>query len=170
MPRFMIQVESDAGKAEELQALLKFAHHMPEGSYLSMLFTQDLLGWVEEKIRWDFPPDIYSDFEKVRADAAAGFDTLRDQLRDAENAKKQALHDLEEAHHDLANLRTTMDLLKDKLLREQAAYDRSAVRADEVISSLRRRVSLLKRALARFRKIGAAREAKWQFTLDKLRS
>lgn len=46
-------------KAQEIAALREFAARRDHNSYLAPLFSEKLIGWVENQIRVDAPPDLY---------------------------------------------------------------------------------------------------------------
>lgn len=62
----------DSSKLEEIEFLDKVASLIEEGSYLSSLFSKDLLDWTRGNIRNDFPSDLYdyySEQQKSTQDA-----------------------------------------------------------------------------------------------------
>lgn len=48
-----------ASRAEELDALRKVARLFPEGTYMHDLFSNDLIEWVNQQMKVDFPPDVF---------------------------------------------------------------------------------------------------------------
>jgi hypothetical protein len=50
-------------KQDEIDALRRFAAKWQPGSYLHSFFTDQLLQWVENQIKSDFPPDLYGNKE-----------------------------------------------------------------------------------------------------------
>lgn len=103
MTKFIISIQENPSKTEELNALFKFAHKMPTGSFLSHLFTDDFLGWTQSCIRGDILPNIYGWYvtEVVRAE---------DHRRDARAANEI----LDAGRGELAELRLSVRSTEDR--------------------------------------------------------
>lgn len=69
--RVAINLPDDPSKDEEIDAIVKVVQKFgtaPNGRfYLTSLFTDDLCKWVAQRIRNDFPPDIWGEWMAERA-------------------------------------------------------------------------------------------------------
>ena len=52
-------IDSSASKQEEIDLLNKVAKLFGKGTYMADFFSEKLLGWVEEQLKNDFPPELY---------------------------------------------------------------------------------------------------------------
>jgi predicted nucleic acid-binding Zn-ribbon protein len=93
-------------KAEEIDTLRSFARSVcGDGSYLSSLFSNALLNWVEAQIKNDFPPDIMD----VLADASTKLQeasTINSQWSASFNSVTKKLASCEEQLTNVSNIAT----------------------------------------------------------------
>ena len=64
--RMIPELNTTAFKADELAWLKKVAGLVEEGTYLSSLFTEQLVNWCENQMRNDFPCNLYALLEAAR--------------------------------------------------------------------------------------------------------
>jgi hypothetical protein len=86
--RVTISLSDDPSKDEEIDAIVKLLQKFalaPNGRfYLSSLFTEDLTKWVAQRIRNDFPPDVWGEWQ---ADVNVMQGQLRMATKEANDAK-----------------------------------------------------------------------------------
>lgn len=129
-------------KQNEIDTLREFAAKQAHGSYLSMLFTRDMLDWCETQIRSDFPPDVYDRLlatGKANGEIHLRLDETARSLRRAEEraadlaATVEALRkELGEARQLLADMNTKRNELSYALQDAQlgAEFEEQRLRAE----------------------------------------
>lgn len=170
MSKFMVNVSAESSKADEVNAIGKIAANMPSGSYLSSLFTQDLVDWVSEQIRWDFTPDLLGNMQHAIEQSDEKLALANAAIRDSEIMQRRLERKVEELEAALDEANGKADRLAVALSDERSAFDRSAVAADQALQRERNRVARYRTAMSRMRSIFANREEKWTFLLKKIRS
>lgn len=116
----------ESSKQDEIVFLNAAADACPEGTYLHDFFTPNLVAWVEEMIRNDFPPDLHqvvltahADHDRELAQARKVIEDLNKQLTSV-NSTVEALDkavDCYKAEVTRLNERVT-DLLNQARVRE----------------------------------------------------
>ena len=78
-------INSQSSKQEEIDFINTFAEKIPRGTYLIDLFSDNLLTWIEQRIKSDFPPDIWQYIESIYEDNIKESDEYKEQIKYLEN-------------------------------------------------------------------------------------
>jgi len=97
--RVAISLSNDPSKDEEIDAIVKLVQkftNTPDGRYyLRSLFTDDLCKWVAQRIRNDFPPDVWGEWMAERALNSIEARKVTKDLNDTKAALATALEAVE---------------------------------------------------------------------------
>lgn len=59
------KLQNDPSKQQEIDFLNEVAESIPSDAYLKDLFTEQLVGWVERRIKEDTMPNLYEWYQKT---------------------------------------------------------------------------------------------------------
>jgi len=92
MASVRLDIRSDMGKAEEIEILRKLAVAIERAgdTYLSSLFREELIDWVQTQINGDFPPDLWRAYAGLRDDVVR-LERGREDLANAVEVRLQAV-------------------------------------------------------------------------------
>jgi hypothetical protein len=169
--KFMVSVpDAMTSKAEEVGVLAKLADRMPDNTYLGMFFTNKLLFWFTDQVRQDWSTDIFASYEHAKEEHQKVCDLNVELNEDLKRQERMLTKDVEDwkriaqqnANDRDDNYRKMVDF--ESRLREEVA------RHNETKRKMNTKVSRLKAAIGRFRKIAAKREENWQFFSKQIQS
>jgi len=96
----LTKITAQSSKADEMAFIAAVAAQAPEGTYLSDLFSEQMLGWVNEQIKNDGCCDLYGTLENAwRETSQARSDVAKVQaeLSTAKRTEQQAARSFAEA-------------------------------------------------------------------------
>jgi hypothetical protein len=147
MTNKLTEVTSASSKAEEIEFLNIVVSMVKGGSYLSSLFTPDMVVWTEERIRNDFTCDLLDELRGAANKVAEMSSQMEADRRDASKAYDAMEAELErraEAIEDL-NQKLQSDLKEFSAYRAQEIEHRNTIIEQEnAIEEMARQIRDLK--------------------------
>lgn len=144
------KLQNDPSKQQEIDFLNEIAESIPSDSYLKDLFTEQLVNWVERRVKEDTMPNLYEWFQKTVnevSDYEKVIRELNDQItknevvhqKQLEATKKMVTH-FQELYNDAVDAGRQASQYYDKL---HVEFDK----AEEKIATLENEIIRLKAKL-----------------------
>lgn len=115
-----IQRLSEYSSAEaEITFLQAVADSIPEGSWLSFLFTENLIGWVTAQVKGEASPDIFSAYDVANTKIA----TQEDEISRLRESRCAAISGWTKSQAEISRLRAAQEKIDNKATDDwQARY------------------------------------------------
>lgn len=121
------KLQKSATKQQEISHLLEFAKALPDDCYLSSLFTQDMLAWVEQRIRNDFTVDLFDEMKASQIEVRAAVKHTNEFEEDAARLTKE-----------VTRLTGELKAANDLFTKEVANHNRNLFEAEQKAADERR--------------------------------
>lgn len=127
-------------RKEEEAKLRKFVEGLQEGSYLRMLFSDQLIAWFIEQMGMDFSTDLYAIYCETNRDNSQLVKHLNYEIEQLKQDKTDYTICIDRIAKERDDLRTAKVKVEDQMY----AYKATAYKYERLVQGIREIISLVK--------------------------